>query len=93
MMAAIVKVLGIGRRTGATIEAGIFCESGVLRVGDHLTILRRPNGDEVSTDLEVLEIRFYDQLVDELEEVFSGNVLFVEHEQTSLEERSTLESP
>jgi hypothetical protein len=91
-MATRVKVLGVGQRAGSTIEAGVFCEAAPLRVGDHLTVLRTPGGQPSTTDLEVLEIRFYDQLVDELEEGFSGNVLFAEHKPGALERDSILES-
>jgi hypothetical protein len=91
-MAATVKLLGIGRRAGTTVEAGMFCETGRLRVGDHLTVLRTANGQSLTTDFEVLEIRFYDQLLDELEEMFSGNVLLAEHKPGTIEKDSVLEA-
>lgn len=91
-MTTKLRVLGVGRHVGTAIEAGVFCESGSLRVGDHLTALRTKSGQIVSVDLEVLEIKFYDQLVDELEEVFSGNVLLAEHKAGPIETDAILES-
>lgn len=85
-----LRVLGAGRRIGSAVEMGVFCEAGPLRLGEHLTTLVSPSGQEVPVDLEVLQIRFFDHLIDELDAIYSGNVLFAEHRSGPIEKDAIL---
>jgi hypothetical protein len=92
MAAVRLRILGLRRLTDRSLEAGVFCEAGILHVGDKLVVASDPTGNNHQVDLEVLEIRFFDHLLDELEEVFSANVVFAVSAGTKIEEGWILEA-
>lgn len=60
---------------GRLSEVVLFCLEGRLAVGDRLHVAEAPDGTSEPIDAEVVEIRFFQQMIDGLDPVFSGQVL------------------
>ena len=60
---------------GSLVEIDLFCLDGRLEVGDVLGTAVTPDGIEHAIRGEVLEVRFFDHMIDGLDPVFSGRVL------------------
>jgi hypothetical protein len=74
--AAVLRaVSAVARRGGSLSEVSLFCLEGRLSVGDRLTAVDSPEGVHQDIDAEVLEILFFQRMIDGLDAVFSGQVL------------------
>jgi hypothetical protein len=60
---------------GSLREVALFCLEGRLSVGDRVFAVEEPDGTQYEADAEVLEILYFQQMIDELEPVFTGQVL------------------
>lgn len=68
--ALVLEVIEVAPVSGRLAECIVKCLSGSVRVGDHLCL------PVMGSDrFEVLEIHYFQQLVDELETNFGGQLL------------------